>query len=49
MDYEQLMACLGKKTLKVKQAERRKQEDELQQREKRNMRCASLDAAAASN
>lgn len=28
MNYEQIMACLGKKTLKVKQAERRKNEEE---------------------
>ena len=28
MNYEQIMACLGKKTLKVKQEERRKMEEE---------------------
>ena len=28
MNYEQIMACLGKKTLKVKQEERRKIEEE---------------------
>lgn len=28
MNYEQIMACLGKKTLKVKQDERRKAEEE---------------------
>ena len=28
MNYEQIMACLGKKTLKVKLEERRKQEEE---------------------
>jgi len=28
MNYEQVMACLGKKTLKMRQDERRKQEEE---------------------
>ena len=28
MNYEQIMACLGKQTLKVKQAKRRKAEEE---------------------
>ena len=33
MNYESLMVCLGKKTLKIKQAERRKQQEEQARRE----------------
>ena len=33
MNYETLMVCLGKKTLKTKQAERKKLQEEQAQRE----------------
>ena len=33
MNYEALMVCLGKKTLKTKQAERKKMQEEAAQRE----------------
>jgi len=44
MNYEQIMACLGKKTLKVKQEERRKNEEERARDEQLKQQQMQLDA-----